>query len=50
MNSLRFIEEVKEAVSGGIFKRKKPKKKNPETAEEICLEELNKPKPKGLYS
>ncbi len=49
MNQLSFIKEVKAAVSGGIFKKRRPKKK-PETAEEICLDELDKPKPKGLYS
>ncbi len=42
--NMRFIKEVKEAVSGGIFKKKKPKNKKPKTAEEICLDELNKPK------
>ncbi len=42
---MSFIEEVKAAVSGGWPKRK-PKK--PATAEEICLDELNKPKPKVL--
>lgn len=41
MSQQSFIEEVKEAVFGR-------KKKKPETAEEICLDELNKPKPKVL--
>ncbi len=48
MSQASFIKEVKEAVSGAIFGHRKPKKKKPETAEEICLDELNKPKPKGL--
>ncbi len=38
MSQSSFIKEVKEAVSGSIFKKKKSK---PETAEEICLDELN---------
>ena len=48
MNAANFIKEVKAAVCGGIFKKRNPKKKKPETAEEICLDELNKPKPKVL--
>ena len=41
--NLRFIAEVKRAVGGRMSKKKKPKKKKPTTAEEIYMDELNKP-------
>lgn len=40
MNVTNFIKEVKAAVIGKRFKSSR--KKRPKTAEEVCMEELNK--------
>ena len=47
---MNFIEEVKAAVEGRWFRSPKRKKTLKPTAEQICLEELNKPESEGLNS